>query len=111
MKFFVNLSVRKKLISAFLIVAVLIAVVGAVGTISLKKVATNSESMYDDNTQSIYIITDMRQNLTQINNDILQLVYIKDSSKKADIEKEIQVNEDENDKYIAIYEKLPMNVA
>ena len=103
-----NVKVKTKLISTFLIVAVLIAVVGAVGTISLKKMATNSESMYDDNTQGIYMMTDMRQNLTQINNDILQLVYIKDSSKNADIEKDIQANEDENDKYIASYEKLPM---
>ncbi len=104
-----NVKVKTKLISAFLIVAILIAVVGAVGTISLKKVATNSESMYDDNTQSIYMVTDMRQNLTQINSDVLQLIYIKDSSKKADIEKDIQVNEDENNKYIVSYEKLPMN--
>ncbi len=102
-------KVKTKLILSFLIVAVLIAVVGTVGALSLKKVAANSQDMYNSNTQSIYMMTDMRQNLTQINNDLLQLVYIKDSSKKTDIEKDIQVNEDENDKYIASYEKLPMD--
>ena len=51
----------------------------------------------------------MKQNLTEIESDVLQLVYVRDDSKKADLEKDIQVSKDENDKYIANYEKLSMN--
>lgn len=104
-----NVKVRTKLISAFLIVAILIAVVGAVGVISLKNVAANSENMYSTNMQSVYMMTDTRQNLTEIKSDMLQLVYTKNASKKADLEKDIQANTDEDNKYFASYEKMPMN--
>ncbi|SFC78220.1 methyl-accepting chemotaxis protein [Clostridium uliginosum] len=100
-----NIKVKTKLISAFLIIATLIVVVGLVGTISLKNVATKSENMYSNNMQNVYMLTDMTQNLTQVKSDILQLVYVRDSSKRSDLEKDIQANKDENDKYSATYEK------
>lgn len=104
-----NAKIKTKLICTFLIIVILISGIGAVGTISLKKVAKNSKNMYDDNMQRIYIMTNIRKKLMQINNDLLQLIYINDFSKKADIEKNIQVNEDTNNKYIVIYEKFSMN--
>ncbi len=53
------------------------------------------------------MITDMNQNLTEIKSDMLQLIYEKDESKKAELIKNIQKNKDENTKYLAEYEKLP----
>lgn len=109
MNFLKKMRVRTKLISSYVLVALLIAAVGLIGIVSLKTIADNSEEMYSNRLQSIYMLTDMKQNLTQIKSDMLQLVYERDASKRADLEKDIQQNKDENDKYIASYEKLPMN--
>lgn len=109
MGFLKNIKVRTKLIISFIIVAILIGVVGAIGIMSLKTVDKNSEEMYNNRLQSVYLLTDMKQNLTEIKSDVLQLVYVRDDSKKADLEKDIQINTDEDNKYITVYEKLPMN--
>ncbi len=74
---------------------------------SLKNVAKYGEKMYSINLQSVYMITDMNQNLTEIKSDMLQLIYEKDKSKKAELIKNIQKNKDENSKYLSEYEKLP----
>ncbi|MBD5644608.1 methyl-accepting chemotaxis protein [Clostridium botulinum] len=100
-------KVKTQLISAFLIVALLIVIVGTVGGVALKNVAKYGEKMYSTNLQSVYMITDMNQNLTEIKSDMLQLIYEKDESKKSELIKNIQKNKDENSKYLAEYEKLP----
>ncbi|MCC5423537.1 methyl-accepting chemotaxis protein [Clostridium botulinum] len=100
-------KVKTQLISAFLIVAALIVIVGAIGGVALKNVARYGEKMYSTNLQSVYMITDMNQNLTEIKSDMLQLIYEKDESKKVELIKNIQKNKDENTKYLAEYEKLP----
>ena len=104
-----KVKIKTKLTSAFLAMAVLIIIVGAVGAMSLKNVASSSEDMYSSNMQSVYMMTDMRQNLTEIKSDMLQLVYVKDSSKKDDLEKDVQANKNEDDKYVSSYEKQAMN--
>lgn len=104
-----EIKVRTKLISAFLIVALLIVMVGIVGTMSLKSVDSNSENMYSNNLQNAYMIMDMKQNLTQIRVDILQLVYQRDTSQKADLIKDIQMNVDETNQYLGSYEKISMS--
>jgi len=109
MGFLKDIKVKTKLIVSFIIVAILIGVVGAIGIMSLKTVDANSEEMYSNSLQSVYMLNDMKQNLTEIESDMLQLVYVRDDSKKANLEKDIQVSKDENDKYIANYEKLSMN--
>ena len=109
MVFFKNMRVRIKLILCFLIISILIVIVGIIGIKSLGVVNANSEKMYSNRLQSVYMLTDMKQNLTQAEYDILQLVYVKDNSKKDDLEKDIQQNKAESDKYISSYEKLSMN--
>ncbi|MDF2881794.1 MAG: chemotaxis protein [Clostridiaceae bacterium] len=109
MNLFKGIKVRTKLVSSYVIVALLIAVVGLIGIVSLKTVDTNSEVMYSNSLNNVYMMADMNQNLTKVKSDILELTYIRDNSKKADIEKDIQVNIDENDKYMSAYEKTSMN--
>ncbi|OAA86803.1 methyl-accepting chemotaxis protein [Clostridium ljungdahlii] len=109
MAFFKNMRVRIKLILCFLIISILIVIVGIIGINSLRIADTNSHEMYSNSLQSVYMLTDMKQNLTQAEADVLQLVYVKDNSKKDDLEKDIQQNKAESDKYISNYEKLSMN--
>ncbi|MCE5222132.1 MAG: methyl-accepting chemotaxis protein [Clostridium sp.] len=111
MNFLKNMKVRRKLITSFIIVAILIGIVGSIGIRSLKTVDTNSGYMYSNNLQSVYMLTDMKQMFIQVKSDVIQLVFVRDESKKADLEKDIQINVDENNKYITAYEKLPMNDA
>jgi len=109
MLFLKDIKVKTKLISSFLIMAILIAIVGIIGKTSLKTVDTNSGEMYNNNLQSVYYLTDMKQSLTQIKSDMLQVAYVKDDSKKADLEKDIKLNQDKNEKYVTAYEKISMD--
>lgn len=106
MPFLKNIKVKKKLIATYIIVAILISIVGILGIISLKALDINSGEMYSDQLQSVYMLTDMKQNLTEIKSDMLQIVYVRDISKKSDLEKDIQLNKDEDDNFISSYEKL-----
>ena len=56
MGFLKNIKVRTKLIVSFIIVAILIGVVGAIGIMSLKTVDANSEEMYSNSLQSVYML-------------------------------------------------------
>lgn len=102
-----KLKVRTKIISSFLIVALVITIVGTIGTMSLKSVATNSESMYSNNLQSIYMMMDIKQNLTQIRVDLLQLIYQRDASQNSNIIEDIEMIVDETNKYLESYEEMP----
>lgn len=111
MSFLNKVKVRVKLTAAFIIVAILIGIVGIIGMTSLKTVDMNSQEMYNNRLQSVYMLTDMKQNLTEAKNNMLQLVYVRDESTKVTLEKNIQINKDENNKYIVAYEKLTMSDA
>ena len=106
-----NVKVRIKLTVGFLIVAILIGIVGGVGIVSLKNVGENAKKMYAQNLQSVYMITDMKQNLTQIKSDLGDLLNTqneKESSIIDKLEKDIQINKEEDDKYISQLEIIPM---
>lgn len=73
-------------------VSILVTIVGITGIVSLSKVDTNSGNMYSNNLQSVYMLTNMIQNLTQEISDVLKLIFIKDASQKIVLEKDIQSN-------------------
>lgn len=104
-----NMKVKTKLISAFMIVTLLIALVGILGIISLKKVAMNSEDMYNNKFLSTQSLADIKANLNQSRADLLQLVYARDVAKKASTLQDVQAIIENNNKYVEAYEKLSMN--
>ena len=105
MFFLKDIKVKTKLLSSFLIMAILIAVVGIIGKASLKTVDTNSKAMYNDDLQSIQILTDIKQSLIGTKSNIIELVYVRDISKKDNLEKDIELNIETEDKDILNYEK------
>lgn len=109
MGFLGNIKVRVKLIAAFLIVSVLIGIVGAVGIISFKNIGEKSELMYSINLRSVYVLTDMKENLSEIRSGILSLVFKKDPSEKSDLKNNILENQNEDDEYINEYQNLIMS--
>ncbi|MBC2580514.1 methyl-accepting chemotaxis protein [Clostridium sp. DJ247] len=102
-------NVKIKISIAFFIVVLIIGLVGAIGMSSLKKSNSNSEKIYNNNLKSLYMLSDIEQNLSSINGNILQLIYIKDDSQKASLLKNTQDNIDINDSYLMEYEKLQVS--
>ncbi|OOM74843.1 methyl-accepting chemotaxis protein 3 [Clostridium puniceum] len=103
-----NIRVKVKLIAAFLIMACLIGIVGGIGIFSLNDIGEDAEAIYTQNLRSVYILTDMKQNLTEIKSNVLSLIYVRDSSKRFELEKIIRDNQDEDNEYISEFEKLPI---
>ncbi|AJA47390.1 methyl-accepting chemotaxis protein [Clostridium pasteurianum DSM 525 = ATCC 6013] len=108
MKILGKIKVRVKMVCAFLIITVLIAVVGVIGMSSLKKVNANSQDMYKNSLQNIYMLTDMQKNLIRDKSDIIQLVYLKNPVKNFALKQEINTNVSTNNIHIANIEKIPM---
>ena len=109
MKILKNVRVRVKLITAFVIVAVVIGVVASIGTLSLKKVSENSHDMYINKFQSVSSLSSIKTNLNGIVSDILRLVYKRDASQKNSVKQDIESLKSQNDKLMSAYEKLSMN--
>lgn len=109
MNFLKNMKVKVKLILSFTIVAILITVVGVIGIMSLKTISSNSDDMYNNKLKRIYMLTNMKQNFTEIKSDIFQLIYEKDSSKRSELEKNIKSGMALNEENMLSYEKFVMN--
>jgi len=109
MKFLSNVRVKTKLVGAFVIVSLLIGLVGGVGIVSLKKVSGNAESIYSQNLRVVYILTDMQANLERIRGNISELIYVKDAAKRAELEKSIQYDKDENNQYMSESESITIS--
>jgi methyl-accepting chemotaxis protein len=95
-----KLKVRTKLILSFILVSLLIAVVGIISVLSLKTVAGNSDSMYSIGMQSVFMSDDSESDLVTTQNDLLQLIYVKNQSVKSALETELHNNTSELNKYI-----------
>ncbi|MBP2032655.1 methyl-accepting chemotaxis protein [Clostridium algifaecis] len=108
METFKKIKIKNRLITSFLIVALLILVVGAIGISSLKKVNSNSRSMYSYNLQNVYTLSVLKQNSVENENYILQLIYMKDMSKKAQLEQQIQQNSSQNAEKIQKFSSVNM---
>ncbi|AJA46722.1 methyl-accepting chemotaxis protein [Clostridium pasteurianum DSM 525 = ATCC 6013] len=109
MKALRKVKVGKKLGGAFLIMLLLIVLVGIIGNTYLRRSNLNSENMYTQRLQSIQMMLDTQENLAAINSNILQLIYVRDDSKKEDILKNTQENMDISKGYINTYSKLIYN--
>ena len=108
MKVLRNTKVKTKLLVSFITISLLIALVGTIGIVSLKSVAKNSNTMYENNLQSIYLLADIKQSLISVKSDVIELVFIKNEDRKSDLKDDIQINVDKNNKNVEQYENLPM---
>ncbi|MDT8718654.1 methyl-accepting chemotaxis protein [Clostridium sp. 19966] len=89
MKLFKNLRIAQKLISCFLIISVIMATVGIIGIIQIKKMDKNSNSMYEDNLLHVSKIDSLKENFLQIHSDLISLLTTTDSTQKKQLEEEI----------------------
>ena len=81
MNFFVNLSVKKKLVSVFLLVCVFMLLLGAEGILSSAKININAAEMYNNNLTSIKALEEIKGNISQGRESLIKIVLERDSSK------------------------------
>jgi len=99
-------QVRAKLISSFLLVAILIAIVGTVGGIEVKRVNKNAETMYSVNLQSVNEILSVKSNMSQIKSEVSVIMYDQNKKEVDQAKKNIADMVAADNEYIAKYEKL-----
>ena len=73
MRWFGNLKTVQKLVSAFVLVALFIAVVGFIGITDIRAIKSNADSMHDYNLESIKQLTTIRQNTGDIRFNVLNI--------------------------------------
>lgn len=102
-----NVSIKQKLIMGFLIIALLIGVVGTLGTLALKTVNNNGKEITDNKLVSMDKVSYIRQNLLETRINIINLL---DESHKGRLEEyldNIASLTIINDSNYVEYEKIP----
>lgn len=106
MKWFNNLKMVQKLISAFIMVALFIGVVGFIGIHNIKKINTNAASMHDYNLESVKNLTTVKQNFSDIRGNMLRIVYQENRNQQnASLKQDIDKLTNENNTILDKYEK------
>ncbi len=88
MKWFNNMKIIQKLLSAFMVVSLFIGIVGVVGIINMKKINSNTDHIYNYDLIGVDSVNKIKLNLGQIKADMLLTV---DPAHKV----ELQANKDE----------------
>lgn len=108
MYFFKKIKISQKLLSCFILVALLIGIVGYIGISEMKKVNLRGNEMYEINLLGVNQLRNMKENLLIIQVDILRLLFEKDIIRIGSLEAEIEAVDAENDRLIAEYKKNGM---
>ena len=107
MKFFIDLSIKKKLIAAFLLICTFIVFIGAEGQYVSWRINKNAEEMYSNYLVSIENLKTIEQNLQYTNVKVLKIIFDKDKSTIDKRVKDIKAIMDSNKKLEDEYELLP----
>ncbi|AGF59402.1 methyl-accepting chemotaxis protein [Clostridium saccharoperbutylacetonicum] len=106
MNLFINLGVKKKLISVFFVICIFIIAIGAEGILSSAKINSNAESMYKNNLMSIENLGEIKGNINDMRATYNRLVFERDKTKLDDYVKVITDIDKKNDQSMSAYEKL-----
>jgi methyl-accepting chemotaxis protein len=106
LKLFGNLKTIQKLISAFILVSLFIAIVGFIGITNMRAINSNAASMHDYNLESVKRLTTIRQNIGDIRFNVLKIDAQRNlNNQNGALEKEINQLYDETNTIIMDYEK------
>ena len=106
MRFLKKVKVKTKLFISYAIAALLMAVVGVIGMVSLKSVDANCNNMYNQQLNSIFYLKNLQVFTTRLVSDVQELIYIGNYSKKNDIMSDIETVEDLADNCITSYDSI-----
>jgi len=106
MKFFVNLSLKKKLISVFSVISIFIMLIGIEGILSSLKINEGAKTIYSTNLISIRDLEEIKVNTNNIGSNMLAIVFERDRSKLDEYIKDIDDLTKEDNKFMEEYESL-----
>lgn len=106
MKWFKNLKIAQKLILSFLIVASFIGIVGAYGIFSMKKINSNTSTLYEVNLKEISILYQLEVNLSQTYSNLSSLLNPVNRDNLNAIIKEMVDIAEQNNKLISEYQSI-----
>ncbi|MBU3133929.1 methyl-accepting chemotaxis protein [Clostridium gasigenes] len=95
MKFFINLSVKKKIISVFSVICIFIVSIGVESIISSSKINNGAKAIYGNYLASIKKLGDIKGDLNQISSNMNAIVYGEDGAQLDDY---MKLNNDLTDK-------------
>ncbi|WP_346937174.1 methyl-accepting chemotaxis protein [Clostridium sp.] len=107
MKLFINLGVKKKLISIFLIICIFIVMIGVNGILSSETINENANEMYSNNLVSIKDLEGIRGNINEITTNMTKILFEIDRSK---LDEQIKAIDDLTNEDITLqyeYDELP----
>ena len=104
MKWFNNLKIKQKLVSCFLCVSLFIAVVGIIGTSSMKKIISNSNILYSEDFQALKDFQQFNSNTLHLRLEVLNIIISKDLNKLNETKTNIDTLRKQNDELLKDYE-------
>ncbi|KGM98046.1 chemotaxis protein [Clostridium novyi A str. 4552] len=110
MDFLKKISIRKKMITSFLILVILIIISGSIGVISASKLNSNSKEMYFKSLKSVEFIQEIKNNIDKEEACILKIVYNEDMSLEEKNKISRYINEElkqKNSDLFQKYEEIP----
>lgn len=109
MNWFNNLKMKQKLISCFVMVAVFIGVVGIIGESNMKKINSNSASLYHEDMKALKNLQQVNSNSMHVRLEILNLVEARDSSKVKAAQDKINKYREKSDVLLKELEETLLN--
>lgn len=104
MQWFRNLKMKQKLVSAFMLIALIVVIVGGIGIINMRKINLSASSMHNYNLKSIETLMELKQNYADIRSDLLKLVYQRNADEKDKLIQDISDLSDKSDSMVTEYE-------
>ncbi|GCD11432.1 methyl-accepting chemotaxis protein [Clostridium tagluense] len=106
MNFFVNLSVRKKIIFVFSVICIFMVLIGVEGILSSSKISKNGNKMYSNNLISIRDLEEMRGGINETNSNMLKIIFERDRSNLDNLIKTIDDLGKKDEKYMSEYDSI-----
>ncbi len=80
MKWFINLKLSVKLLTAFAVIALISGVIGYIGIVNITTISSKDAELYNDNTLSIDKLRDIQQRFNFARAEVVKMVLANDSS-------------------------------
>ena len=107
MKFFINLTVKKKLVSVFSVICIFMVLIGTEGILSCAKINNSAKEMYSNNLISITDLEEIQGNINDMRTNVLGIVFERDRNKLDEQIKAIDDLTKEDGDFMNEYESLP----
>ncbi|WP_270565305.1 methyl-accepting chemotaxis protein [Clostridium beijerinckii] len=108
MKLFANLSIKKKIVTVFLLIFILIICIGVEGILSSEKINNNAKEMYSNNLVSIKDLEEIQGSINEARANLVTIVFERDINKLDKYIKNIDDIDKEHQKFLDEYDSLPV---